>query len=235
VDVAIDDGVADAAVAADVDVGKDDAGVYVGVGVDAHILGEDGVAHHRAGDDGTGAHHELMAMPVRPGSPKTNLAGGTDRARAHGPGLVIEVEDGRDAGHVHVRLEIGLQGADVAPVEAFFLFSSTKLKACIFTRPAFWAGCRGRSRGWSRAPRHPSSAREQGVGVEDVDAMEASTISGLKGERSSVDLGFSTKPITSELRATSTTPKRETSSGVMGKVARVTSAPESRCCWSMRP
>ena len=47
VDIAVHDGVSDAAVAADVDVGKDDAGV-----------------------------HELSAMPGRPGSPKTNLAGG---------------------------------------------------------------------------------------------------------------------------------------------------------------
>ena len=43
-------------------------------------------------------------------------------------------------------------------------------------------------------------------------------MSGLKGERRSVDLGFSTKPVTSALRATSTTPNRETSSGVMGSV-----------------
>ncbi len=40
---------------------------------------------------------------------------------------------------------------------------------------------------------------------------------GLKGERRSVDLGFSTKPVTSPLRATSTTPKRETSSGLIGQ------------------
>ena len=42
-------------------------------------------------------------------------------------------------------------------------------------------------------------------------------MSGLKGERRSVVLGFSTKPMTSPLRATSTTPKRETSSGVDGQ------------------
>ena len=55
-------------------------------------------------------------------------------------------------------------------------------------------------------------------------------MSGLKGERMLVSLGFSTKPMTSPLRATSTTPKAETSSGAMGRVARVTSAPESSCC-----
>jgi len=43
VHVAINDGLADAAVAADVDVRKDDAGVDVGIGVDADVLREDGV------------------------------------------------------------------------------------------------------------------------------------------------------------------------------------------------
>jgi len=37
-------------------------------------------------------------------------------------------------------------------------------------------------------------------------------MSGLKGERVLVCLGFSSKPMTSPLRATSTTPKAETSS-----------------------
>ena len=36
-------------------------------------------------------------------------------------------------------------------------------------------------------------------------------MSGLKGERILVSLGFSSKPVTSPLRATSTTPKAETS------------------------
>ena len=45
-----------------------------------------------------------------------------------------------------------------------------------------------------------------------------------------VSFGFSTKPVTSPLCATSTTPKAETSSGEIGSVARVTSAPESLCC-----
>ena len=64
--------------------------------------------------------------------------------------------------------------------------------------------------------------------------METSTISGLKGERMSVSLGFSTKPVTSPFLATSTTPNAETSSGVMGSVAMVTSAPELQCCCFMQ-
>ena len=77
VDVAVDDGVADAAVAADVDVGEDDAGVDVGVGVDADIVGERRSCARPSPETMEPAETmELMAMPVRPGSPKTNLAGG---------------------------------------------------------------------------------------------------------------------------------------------------------------
>ncbi len=54
VDVAVDDGVADATVPADVDVGEDDAGVDVGVGVDADVVADDGVADDSSGDNGAG-------------------------------------------------------------------------------------------------------------------------------------------------------------------------------------
>ena len=42
-------------------------------------------------------------------------------AGAHGPGLVVEVEGGGDAGDVHVGLVVGLERADVAPVEGVLL------------------------------------------------------------------------------------------------------------------
>ena len=64
--------------------------------------------------------------------------------------------------------------------------------------------------------------------------IEASTALGLNGDRTLVDAGFSWKPVTSPLAATSTTPNRETSSGGMGSVASVTSAWVSRWCASMR-
>ena len=56
--------------------------------------------------------------------------------------------------------------------------------------------------------------------------MEAATFSGFQGERRSVCLGFSWKPFTRWSRSTSTTPKRETSSGAIWMVASVTSAAE---------
>ncbi len=42
-------------------------------------------------------------------------------AGAHGPGLVVEVEGGGDAGDVHVGLVVGLEGTDIAPVEGLLL------------------------------------------------------------------------------------------------------------------
>jgi hypothetical protein len=67
--------------------------------------------------------------------------------------------------------------------------------------------------------------------------MEASTISGLKGERSSVDCGlFDEAGDFSPLRATSTTPKRETSSGRDGQGGEGDVGAGVATCWrSMRP
>jgi len=122
VDVAIDDGVADAAVAADVDVREDYGGVDVGVGVDADILGENGVANDGSGDDGAGADDGVDGHAGAARLAEDELGGRVlVGARAHGPGFVVEVEGGGDAGDVHVGFVVGLQGADVAPVERFLL------------------------------------------------------------------------------------------------------------------
>ena len=65
---------------------------------------------------------ELMAMPVRPGSPKTNLAGGYCRGRVRmGQALSYRLKIGRNRGHVHVGVEVGLERAHVAPVERVLL------------------------------------------------------------------------------------------------------------------
>src|SRR5438270_2153031 len=53
--------------------------------------------------------------------------------------------------------------------------------------------------------------------------FRSSTVLGLNGERTVVVAGFSRNPLTSPLVPTSTTPKRETSSGEMGSVASVRS------------
>jgi len=122
VDVAIDDGVADAAVATDVDVGEDNAGVYVGVAVDADVVGEDGVAQDRAGDDAAGADDGVDAHAGAAGFAEDELGGRVlVGAGAHGPGLVVEVEYGGYGRDVHVGFVVGLEGADVAPVEGALL------------------------------------------------------------------------------------------------------------------
>jgi hypothetical protein len=54
---------------------------------------------------------------MRSGSAKTNLAGGYWCSQVRrGPGLVVEVEDGRDRDQVHIGFVVGVHGADVAPV-----------------------------------------------------------------------------------------------------------------------
>ena len=59
---------------------------------------------------------------------------------------------------------------------------------------------------------------EQRLGVEDVDAHGARSLhAGLKGERKLVAAGFSWKPSDLAGWPTSTTPKRETSSGGNGQ------------------
>src|SRR5436309_1090525 len=108
-DVAVDNGVSNAAVAADVDVGEDDGGVDVGVGVDADVLAHDGVADDSSGDDGAGADDGVDGHAGASGLAEDELGGRVlIGAGAHGPGLVVEVEGGCNAGNVHVGLVVGL-------------------------------------------------------------------------------------------------------------------------------
>ncbi len=97
-------------------------GVDVGVGVDADVLREDGVAHDGSGDDGAGGDDGVDGHAGTAGLAEDELGGRVlVGAGAHGPGLVVEVEGGGDAGDVHVGLVVGLEGADVAPVEGLLL------------------------------------------------------------------------------------------------------------------
>ena len=120
--MAVDDGAADAAVTADVDVGKDNAGVHGGVGVDAHILRDHGVGDRGAGDDDAGGNHRVdrHAGAARLTEDKLGrriLA----HTGAHGPVLVVEVEDRRNRAEVHIGVVISVERADVAPVERLLL------------------------------------------------------------------------------------------------------------------
>src|SRR5579862_5787097 len=118
--VAVDDGAADAAVASDVDMREDDTGVDFGVGIDADVLGKDGVAHHAAGDDAAAGDDGVDGHAGASGLAEDEFGRRVlAHARADGPALVVEVEDGGNGGHVHVGVVVGLEGADVAPVKSF--------------------------------------------------------------------------------------------------------------------
>ena len=121
--VLVDDGVADAAVFADVDVGQQDAVMDGGVAVDEDLVEQDRVGDRAAGDDAAVADDgvdgptdareavgvDLLVVDELGGGQAVVVV--VDR-----PERIVEVEVRRGAAQVHVRLEIRLQGPDVAPV-----------------------------------------------------------------------------------------------------------------------
>src|SRR5467141_2384415 len=117
-DVAVNDGAADARVAADVHVVVDDGIQDIAVTVDADVVADDGFLNAAAGDDGASGDDGIESDAHALGIGKDKLGRrilvlpGTER-----PVLVIKIEDRRDADEVHVGFVIGVEGADVAPVE----------------------------------------------------------------------------------------------------------------------
>src|SRR5712692_4844101 len=117
-DVAINDGAADARVAADVHVVVDDGIQDIAVTVDADVVADDGFLNAAAGDDGASGDDGIESDAHALGIGKDKLGWrilvlpGTER-----PVLVIKIEDWRDADEVHVGFVIGVESADVAPVE----------------------------------------------------------------------------------------------------------------------
>src|SRR5712691_1585824 len=117
-DVAVDDGAADARVTADVHVVVDDGIQDIAVTVDADVVADDGFLNAAAGDDGASGDDGIESDAHALGIGKDKLGWrilvlpGTER-----PVLVIKIEDWRDADEVHVGFVIGVESADVAPVE----------------------------------------------------------------------------------------------------------------------
>src|SRR6266550_3910676 len=117
-DVAVDDGATDARVAADVHVVVDDGIQDIAVTVDTDVVADDGFLNAAAGDDGTSGDDGIESDPHALGIGKDKLGWrilvlpGTER-----PVLVIKIEHRRDADEVHVGFVVGVEGADVAPVE----------------------------------------------------------------------------------------------------------------------
>src|ERR1700723_3800424 len=126
--VAVDDGAANAATAAYVDVIEDEALVEFAVTVDAHIEAENGFGDAAAGNDGAGADDGIERDAHAGGIGEDEFGGrilllpGVQR-----PALVVEVEDRRDGNQVHVGFVVGLDGADIAPVRFFFFIFVAKV------------------------------------------------------------------------------------------------------------
>src|SRR5216683_7540161 len=117
--MAVNDGAADARVAADVHVVVDDGIQDIAVTVDADVVADDGFLDATAGDDGASGDDgiERDAHALRIGEDKF---GGRILVlpSAERPGGVVEVENGGYADEIHVGFVVGVEGADVAPVES---------------------------------------------------------------------------------------------------------------------
>src|SRR5260370_6396746 len=118
-DVAVDDGAADARVAADIHVVVDDGIRDFAVTVDADVVANHGFLNASAGDDRAAGHNGIEgdAHALRIGKDKfcrrILVLPGAQR-----PGSVVEVENGRHADEIHVGFVVGVERADIAPVES---------------------------------------------------------------------------------------------------------------------
>ena len=170
--VAVDDGAADAAVAANVHVRKDDARVHLGVGIYTHILGDNGVGHRSTGDDDAGGDDRIDRRTGAARFAENELG---RRILAHpgadGPALVVEVEDRRDRAQVHVGVVIRIERAHIAPVECLLLvlvhkavghhlFLAQQMRQDVVAKVVLRAGVLGIG----------DQRLEQHLGVEDINA-----------------------------------------------------------------
>src|ERR1035437_5455029 len=120
--VAVEDRLANAATAADADMREQDAVVHLGVGVDAHVVGEDGVLYDAAGDDASVGDDGIERGAGASGFSENEFRRGIlALVGADRPLFVVQVEDGRNRDDVHVGFVVGFERAYVAPVARFFL------------------------------------------------------------------------------------------------------------------
>src|SRR5579871_78754 len=120
--VAIDDGAADAAVASDADVGKQNALVDFAVGIYTDVGGEDRIFDRAAGDDAAAGDDGVEGGAGASGFGENEFGWWVlSLVGADGPVIVVEVEDGGDRDDVHVGFVVSLEGAYVPPIESFLL------------------------------------------------------------------------------------------------------------------
>ena len=118
--VAVDDGPADTAVAADIDMREDDTGFDFGIGIYAHIGREHAVAHGSAADDAAARYQRIQGSSGATGLGKNKLRRRVlPLMRADRPVLLEQVEHGRDRCDIHIGFVISLKRAYIAPVEGF--------------------------------------------------------------------------------------------------------------------
>ncbi len=113
----IDDGPADLTAAADERVRQDDRALDRRALFHPHVGEEQRLAHHRAGDDAAAGDHRVDGHAAPPFLIEDELG----RRLMHligpdGPVLVVDVELGPDVHQLEIRLVVGVQRTDVAPV-----------------------------------------------------------------------------------------------------------------------
>src|SRR5271166_3383305 len=118
-DVAVDYGAANAGMAADVDVIiKDGIGDFA-IAIDADIVTDDAILDAAPGEDGAAGNDGVDGNALAVGIGKDEFRGGIlVLPAAERPMLVVEVEDWGNADEVHIGFIVGVEGADVAPIES---------------------------------------------------------------------------------------------------------------------
>ena len=123
IDVTVNDGVANARVAADVDVIEDDGIFDFAVAVYANIVAQDGVCNAPARNDRATGNHGIDSDAHAIGIGENEFRGrilllpGAER-----PALVVQIENRRHGTEIDVRFVVGVDCADVAPVLRFPLY-----------------------------------------------------------------------------------------------------------------
>src|SRR5271157_584525 len=118
-DVAVNDGAADAGVSADVDVIVEDGIGDFAVAIDADIVTDDAILDAATGEDGApgddGVNGNAHAVLIG----KDEFSGGIlVLPAAERPMLVVKVENRGNADEVHVGFVVGVERADITPVES---------------------------------------------------------------------------------------------------------------------
>lgn len=121
-DITIDDGTADAAVASDADVGEENALVNFGIRVDADIGRENAIFNAAAGDDASIGNDGVEGGASAAGFGEDEFGRGILALMgADGPLFIVEVENRRDGDDVHIGFVVSLDRANVAPIQSFLL------------------------------------------------------------------------------------------------------------------